>query len=75
MNASEYENYSEAIAAYDEALNDHYFPVIAGGIEFDRSRILRELDPIAYRVGFFDWLDAEGIDSDDLDDEGYDDLP
>lgn len=69
-----YENYTEAIAAYDEALNGDGQVYIAG-IEFTPSVVLYGIDPIAYRVGFFDWLDGEGIDSDDLDDEGYDDLP
>lgn len=65
-----YENYSEAIAAYDDAL-DGEGPVQVAGMTFYASRIIQSLDPIAYRVGFFDWLDGEGIDSDDLDDEGY----
>lgn len=69
-----YTNYSEAIAAYDEYL-DEFSTVEVAGQEFAGSRVLFDLDPIAYRVGFFDWLDGEGIDSDDLDDEGYDDLP
>lgn len=69
-----YENYSEAIAAYDEYL-DEFSTVDVAGQDFAGSVVLIPLDPIAYRVGFFDWLDGEGIDSDDLDDEGYDDLP
>lgn len=69
-----YTNYTEAIAAYDEMLDEAYGPVRVAGYEFDTSRVLREMDPIAYRVGFFDWLDGEGVDSDDLDDEGYADL-
>ena len=39
------------------------------GVEYDRSRILREIDPTAYRCGLHDFIDAEGIDSDDLDGE------
>ncbi len=54
---------------------DEFSTVEVAGMQFDGSRVLLDLDPIAYRVGFFDWLDGEGIDSDDLDDEGYDDLP
>ena len=64
---------SEAIEAYDDMLNEiHEWPVI-GGISFAPSDILRECDPIAYRVGFHDWIDAEGIDTDDLEDD--EDLP
>lgn len=65
-----YENYSEAIAAYDEALDEGQ-EIRIGTLTYLPSRVLQAVDPIAYRVGFFDWLDGEGIDSDDLDDEGY----
>lgn len=65
-----YENYAEAIAAYDDAL-DSEGPTEVAGMTFYPSRIVQSLDPIAYRVGFFDWLDGEGIDSDDLDYVGY----
>ncbi len=64
---------SEAIEAYDDMLNEtHEWPSVAG-ISFAPSDILRELDPIAYRCGFADWSDAEGIDPDDLEDDA--DLP
>lgn len=67
------EKMSEAIAAYDEFLNEVDGPFKIGHLTFDASRVLRELDPIAYRVGFFDWADAEDIDTDDLEDDA--DLP
>lgn len=67
-----YENYTQAINAYDEMLDEAYPNQI---MNLSAARILLEVDPIAYRVGFFDWLDGEGIDSDDLDDEGYIHLP
>ncbi len=44
--------------AYDEAL-DCEGPVKAGGYEFYPSRILEELDPVAYRCGLADYNDAE----------------
>lgn len=69
-----YENYSEAISAYNDYLNE-FSTVDIAGQDFAASVVLFTLDPIAYRVGFFDWLDGEGVDSDDLDDEGYEDLP
>ena len=65
-----YETMSEAIEAYDDMLNEVY-PETPFGIP--ASRILRECDPIAYRCGFADWADAEGIDTDDLEDDA--DLP
>lgn len=54
---SEYDAYHQ----YDEMLNECYPTVIVCGYEFDPARALKELDPIAYRCGFNDWLDAEGL--------------
>lgn len=63
------ETMSEAIEAYDEYLNEiHAWPFVLGQ-EFAPSDVLRELDPIAYRTGFHDWADAEGIETDDLEDD------
>lgn len=60
---------SEAIEAYDEFLDElHGSPM-----GFEGSRIMRELDPIAYRCGFADYMDAEGVDTDELEDD--EDLP
>ena len=41
-------------------------PVNVAGIEFEASKVLRELSPMDYRVMFADWADAEGIDTDEL---------
>ena len=43
--------------AYDEAL-DSEGPVTVCGIGFYPSRILEELDPVAYRCGYNDWVDS-----------------
>lgn len=53
----------ELYEQYDAGL-DSEGPVSVGGLEFDVSRALRELDPIGYRTGFNDWLDSNGIDGD-----------
>lgn len=63
-----YKNVREALDAYDEMLNECH----EGCFNIEPARILRKLDPTWYRCGFADWLDAEGIDSDDLDDSGND---
>ena len=63
---------SEAYERYDDML-DEAGPVMIGGIEFYPSRILKEMDPIAYDTGFNDYMDACGIDTDDLSDSDYDD--
>lgn len=44
---------------YDDMLDECYETVSIGEITFSPSTVLRECDPIAYRVYFSDWLDAE----------------
>lgn len=63
-----------ALSAYDYALDEIYGSVEIAGHSFDTSRALRGLDPIAYRVGFHDYLDGEGVDSDTLTGE-WDNVP
>jgi hypothetical protein len=46
---------SEAYSLYDDML-DEIYPDQVGNIL--ASRILKELDPIAYSCGFDDWLDS-----------------
>lgn len=69
MSDSQYETVSEALEVFEEMLNESVPHVIIAGIRFAPSDILRELDPIAFRYEFYDWLDAEGVDSDDLEDD------
>ena len=64
-----YETLSEALDAYDEMLDDVYGDFMDS---YPASRVLRLVDPIAYRVGFYDWLDGEEMDGDDLEDDGDD---
>lgn len=61
--------WTEAYEAYDDMLDETNGPVKIGELEYSTSRVLRVVDPIAYRVGLSDWLDSEGIDTDAL--EGY----
>lgn len=56
---------TEAVEQYNEYLNSGEWAT-AGGMQFAPSDVLKALDPTAYRVGFHDWADAEGIDTDDL---------
>jgi len=45
-------------AEYDEWLNEvHGETVTIAGYEYDTARALKEVDPIAYRVGYNDWTD------------------
>jgi hypothetical protein len=56
---------------YKEMLDECYPPVKVAGMEYETSRALYELDPIAYRVGFNDWLDSldpcEGCENNPID--------
>lgn len=64
-----YTTVSETVKAYDEFLDEYYTWSDVGGLNFAPSDILRELDPIGYRTGWFDWCDSEGIDTDELEDD------
>lgn len=64
-----YSTVSQTVDAYDSMLNDAYGTVAVAGQEFDTSRALELLDPLAYKSGWGDWCDAEGIDTDDLFDD------
>ena len=44
---------------YDEMLSEIYGEVEICGLKYDAARALKEIDPIAYRCGFNDWLDSQ----------------
>lgn len=50
-------SYDELVEMYEEALNEGG-DVEVGHLTFERARIVRELDPIAYRCGLSDYYDA-----------------
>lgn len=43
---------------YKDFINDTTETVKIWGMEYDPAYALQELDPIAYRVGYSDWLDG-----------------
>lgn len=49
---------SEARAWYDEMLDDCEGPVELCGMTYSASMVLREVDPVAYRCGFNDYVDS-----------------
>ena len=53
---------SELEDTFADGLNDCYGPVSVCGYEYDAGRVLREVDPVAFREGFLDWLDAQQSD-------------
>lgn len=61
--------WEEAEEQYSDMLDEITGPVNILGMEYSASRVLREMDPIAYRVGLHDYIDSEGVDSDDLEGE------
>ena len=44
---------------YDSFLDECLGMVEIGGLEYNQSLALKNVDPIAYRCGFNDWLDSE----------------
>ena len=46
-------------AAYDEYLDGAYGPVVICGYSYSASYAFHEIDPIAYRCSFSDWLDSQ----------------
>jgi hypothetical protein len=56
---------NEALKQYDKELNDIYEQINICGLNYEVARTLREVDEIAYRTGFNDWCDSQGIDLDE----------
>lgn len=50
---------AELEGEFFELLNDCWEPVSVCGFEFYAGRALRELDPIAFRESFLDWIAAQ----------------
>ena len=51
----------QALEAYREMLDDVCGVVNIAGLQYSTSRALELLDETAFRCGFNDWTDAEGI--------------
>lgn len=47
---------------------DELGPIRIGTLEYDASAVLRNVDPIAYREMFWEWVNAMGYSDDDLED-------
>ena len=47
----------KALEQYDEMLDECYGEVRLGSLTFSPSRVLKEMDPVAYRCWFNDWMD------------------
>lgn len=62
--------WAEAVERFDDLL-DCGDMVTIGTLEYLPSRVLREVDPIAYRCGLIDYIDSEGVDSDTFPDMDF----
>lgn len=60
---------SETVNAYNDMLNECYPDLNIAGLTYDTAHALDQLDPIAYKCGWLDWCDSEGIDTDELEDD------
>ena len=52
-----YLSMEQAEEMYDDMIDEIYGEVKVG-VTFNASRVLKELDPIAYRCGFSDYVDS-----------------
>jgi hypothetical protein len=43
---------------FDEFLDEQYELIKVAGLEYQVSDVLKNVDPVAYRCGLADWLDA-----------------
>jgi hypothetical protein len=50
---------SELEERYNDMLDDLYGEVSIAGLQYQTSHALREVDAVAYRCGFADWISAE----------------
>ena len=68
---------AEALEMYEEMLDDCEGPVELCGMTYSASNVLREIDPVAYRCGFNDYVDSltdddifvEGLTEDEMEPE------
>lgn len=50
---------AEADERFQDLLNDIYPTVTIAGYDYDPARVLKDVDPIAYREEFNNWMDNE----------------
>lgn len=60
---------SELVEVYRDLVNEYESTVVVQGMEFDPAVVLEELDPIAFRQGYLEYANVEGIDVNELEDD------
>ncbi len=68
-NAMNITTMSELLESFREYLDECCPEVSVFGCMFEPSRVLEELDPVAFRQGYLDYADAVEIDLDELEDD------
>jgi len=67
----EYIDENDAYIRYDDMLDELYGVVrFDSQLSWDASQVLKEMDEIAYHTGFNDWLDSEGLTTDESEADG-----
>jgi len=56
---------SDAEDQFDDFLNEVNGDIHIGNLTYTTSQVLKEVDPIAYREEFLNWLDAENLTTDE----------
>jgi len=50
---------SEADEKFQEFVNETHETITVMGLDYDPARVLKDVDPIAYRQEFLNWVDSE----------------
>jgi len=58
--------YNKYLEMYRDDLDNNNDIITISGIEFLPSRVLEEMDPIAFKEGFYNWCDWMDIDLDNI---------
>ena len=61
---AQFETEQQAYEAYDEYL-DEQADVVIGSLSYSPSRVLKAIDPIAYRCGFDEFMEWNSIAEED----------
>lgn len=70
--AYKYIEESEAYSQWDDYIDEVNGPVVILGMEYTASRVLKEMDPIAYSCEFDNWLDSMELTTDESEAEDED---
>ena len=61
--------WEEAMQAFGTWLADSHGEIEILGMSYSPARVLAEIDPTAYRCALLDFIDSEGLDSDEFTDD------